>query len=148
MINEFKGKYSFLSNFYPSPIAPWTDGILYPTVEHAFQAMKSLDLNERKNIARMRTPGNAKYAGRHVTLRPDWDNVKLDIMYEALKEKFKYPDLRKALLCTGDQELVEGNTWHDNFYGSCYCSHCRNIEGQNHLGKLLMKIREELKKEN
>ena len=148
MINEFKGKYYFLSNFYPSSITPWADNITYPTVEHAFQAMKSLDINERKNIAQLPTPGDAKYAGRRVKLRPDWNNVKIDIMRQALEAKFKNSELRELLLNTDDEILIEGNNWSDNFWGDCYCSRCRNIKGQNHLGRLLMEIREELKKEN
>lgn len=52
--------------------------------------------------------------------------------------------LKKKLLETGDAELIEGNYWHDNTWGQCYCPRCKNKIGENHLGKLLMKIRESL----
>ena len=143
MINRFEGKYSFLSNFYQSTIS---DGnLMFPTVEHMFQAAKTTDMVEYEKIACARTPNEAKYLGRHVALREDWEEVKEQVMYKALVEKFSIPDLRRLLLATGDEELVEGNVWHDNTWGNCTCERCRNIEGQNKLGKLLMKIREEIK---
>lgn len=143
MINRFEGKYSFLSNFYQSTIS---DGnLMFPTVEHMFQAAKTTDMVEYEKIACARTPNEAKYLGRHVALRKDWEEVKEQVMYKALVEKFSIPDLRRLLLATGDEELVEGNVWHDNTWGNCTCERCRNIEGQNKLGKLLMKIREEIK---
>lgn len=145
MINKFDGQYAFLSNFYSSPITPWIDNITYPTVEHAFQAMKSFNPSERKMIAAAPTPGKAKSMGRHVELRPDWRTVRTSIMEDALIEKFKDPQLRQKLLSTGDQYLIEGNWWHDNYWGDCYCPNCEHIKGENHLGQLLMKIREEIK---
>ena len=143
MINNFDGKYRFLSNFASSKLV--YDGIEYPTVEHAFQAVKTLDIEERKAIAKLPTPGEAKRAGRRVNLRSDWEKVKDGIMYDILKEKFKDPELKAKLLATGDEYLEEGTTWHDNYWGNCYCDKCKNVEGKNTLGKLLMKIREELK---
>ena len=145
MINKFDGQYAFLSNFYSSPITPWVDNITYPTVEHAFQAMKSFNPSERKMIAAAPTPGKAKSMGRHVELRSDWRTVRTAIMKDALIEKFKDPQLRQKLLSTGDQYLIEGNWWHDNYWGDCYCPNCEHIKGENHLGQLLMKIREEIK---
>ena len=143
MINRFEGKYSFLSNFYQSTIS---DGnLMFPTVEHLFQAAKTTDMAEYEKIACARTPNEAKYLGRHVALRKDWEEVKEQVMYKALVEKFSIPELRRSLLATGDEELIEGNVWHDNTWGNCTCERCRNIEGQNKLGKLLMKIREEIK---
>lgn len=143
MINNFDGKYRFLSNFADSRLV--YDGIEYPTVEHAFQAVKTLDISERKAISKLPTPGEAKRAGRRVNLRKDWEEVKDGIMYDILKEKFKNPELKEKLLATGNEYLEEGTTWHDNYWGNCYCDKCKNIEGKNTLGKLLMKIREELK---
>lgn len=143
MINRFEGKYSFLSNFYQSTIS---DGnLMFPTVEHMFQAAKTTNMAEYEKIACARTPNEAKHLGRHVTLRKDWEEVKEQVMYKALIEKFSIPELRRLLLATGDEELIEGNVWHDNTWGNCTCERCRNIEGQNKLGKLLMKIREEIK---
>ena len=144
-IDCFDGKYAFLSNFYPSPIAPFNDGIVYPTVEHAFQAYKTTDINKRKEIAAQPTPGKAKHLGRHVEIRDDWQEICIDVMYIALKEKFKDLELQTKLLSTGNAELIEGNTWSDNFWGDCHCPKCRDIKGENNLGKLLMKIREDYK---
>ena len=144
-IDCFDGKYAFLSNFYSSPIAPFDDGIIYPTVEYAFQAYKTTDINKRKEIAAQPTPGKAKRLGRHVKMRDDWREIRIDIMYIALKEKFRDLELRTKLLATGNSELVEGNTWSDNFWGDCHCPKCRDIKGENNLGKLLMKIREDYK---
>lgn len=141
MINSFTGVYAFLSNFYPCEIEK--DGIKFPTVEHYFQACKTLDLNKCAEIAAAATPGEAKRLGRRVKLREDWEEVKDAVMEEGLRKKFKNPRLKAALLSTGDAYLIEGNTWHDNYWGACRCARCRNRQGQNHLGELLMKIRDE-----
>ena len=144
VIDKFDGEYAFLSNFSNSILYD-TDGIEYPTVEHYFQAQKTLDFDTRLKIAAAPTPGKAKGIGRHVYLRTDWNNVKIDIMRDALIQKFSDKKLQKKLIETGDAELIEGNWWHDNFYGDCHCEKCRDIIGENHLGKLLMDIREKLK---
>ena len=146
-IDSFTGKYDFLSNFSKSVIYD-TKGIEYPTVEHYFQAMKTFNTQKRQEIATAPTPGKAKRLGRHVFLRPDWNDVKIEVMREALEQKFSKPNLREKLLATGDAELIEGNWWHDNFYGDCRCEKCRNIIGENNLGKLLMEIREKIKNDS
>lgn len=146
MINNFDDKYRFLSNFSHSTIM--YEGIEYPTIEHAFQAAKTFDVKQRQQIANLKTPGEAKRAGRReVVLRKDWEEVKDGIMYELLKEKFKNPELKSKLLDTGDEFLEEGTMWHDNYWGNCYCEKCKDIVGKNILGKLLMKVRDELKNE-
>lgn len=137
MIADFEGKYAFLSNFYPSPI--FYDGITYPTNEHFFQAMKTLDQEERKKIAAAISPGKAKRLGRNVQLRADWEQIKVDVMRTGLMLKFSNPVLRTQLIMTGDEELVEGNWWGDTCWGVC------NGVGENRLGKLLMQVREEIK---
>ena len=143
-IDSFTGKYYFLSNFSNSYIYD-EKGIEYPTVEHYFQAAKTFNTQKRQEIAAAPTPGKAKWLGRRVNLRPDWNDVKTDVMRSALRIKFSQPYLREKLLETGDAELIEGNWWHDNFYGDCHCEKCKNIAGENRLGKLLMEIREDLK---
>lgn len=143
LIGAFDGEFAFLSNFYPSPISD-EDGITYPTVEHYFQAMKSLDKSERFNIAIQPTPGKAKRRGRRVALRSDWEQIKEDVMYEALQKKFVDDPLKEKFLATGNEWLEEGNTWHDNYWGVCHCDRCQDTIGQNHLGKLLMRVRTEL----
>lgn len=141
-INKFDGQYAFLSNFYDSMICH--EYIFYPTVEHYFQAMKSTDLKIRKWIADAPTPGEAKRRGRAIQLRPDWEEVKEQVMLDGLRLKFKIPALREMLLETRSSELIEGNYWHDNTWGNCSCDKCKDIEGKNMLGKLLMKVRSEL----
>lgn len=137
MINNFRGEYSFLSNFYNSPVE--YQGITYRNNEAAFQSAKSLNLDIRKTFSNL-DPSQAKRKGRHVVLRPDWENVKFDIMYEICKAKFSQNKILKdKLLNTGNEYLEEGNTWGDKIWGTV------NGEGQNNLGKILMKIREELK---
>ncbi len=137
MIDRFDGEYAFLSNFDPSPIV--LDRITYPTVEHAFQAAKTDDRLERERMASLPTPGAAKRAGRKVALRPDWERVKVGIMEELVRRKFADPDLAGKLLATGDEELIEGNTWNDRFWGVCRGT------GRNQLGKILMRVRAELR---
>lgn len=137
MIDCFDKEYAFLSNFYPSPI---TDGnLIFPTVEHYFQAAKTTNMEEYEAIAAAGTPGQAKRLGRKVTLRPDWEEVKDQVMLEALRKKFSIPTLREQLLATENKYLIEGNTWGDKYWGVC------EGEGLNHLGTLLMRVREELK---
>jgi len=136
MIDKFDGtEFRFLSNFYPSKVV--LDDIEFPTVEHAFQAAKTLDIEERLTIKEASTPGVAKIMGRHVALRLDWEEIKIDVMEALVRQKFNDPALREKLLATGDQILVEGNTWHDSFWG------VYNGIGANNLGKILMKIRNE-----
>jgi len=143
MITEFKGEYRWLSNYYPCRID--YEGISYPTVEHAYQACKTNSFDEKRRIASFSRPGDAKRLGRVVDMREDWEDIKYDVMYELLKIKFSQPDLRRSLVETGEQHLEEGNYWHDNYWGNCYCPRCEQIEGQNNLGKLLMDIRSELR---
>ena len=144
MINVFDGEFAFLSNFYPSII---TDeyGITYPTVEHYFQAQKTINIAERVAIADAETPGRAKRMGRNVALRHDWEAIKIDVMRQGLEMKFQDTNLRARLLETGSMPLVEGNVWHDNIWGDCQCGRCVNAPGRNILGKLLMDLRERVR---
>lgn len=148
-IEKFDGQYAFLSNFYDSPLPTNGGEVIYPTVEHYFQAMKTENPRERERIRLAPTPGKAKRLGRNVNLRADWEEVKQSVMKYALIKKFNNnPELKSLLLETGDAELVEGNDWHDNYWGNCSCAKCANIPGANHLGKLLMEIREDYKHDN
>lgn len=136
MIGPFKGPYRFLSNFYRYRVG--FEGYFYPTVEHAYQAAKTLSLTDRFAICNTDTPGEAKKLGRSVPLREGWDSMKLKVMLELLRNKFMYSPLKDALLATGTELLVEVNTWGDTYWGVC------NNVGSNNLGKLLMKVRYEL----
>ena len=87
----------------------------------------------------------AKRLGRHVQLRPNWENVKLPIMEDIVRAKFtQNEDLKELLLATGDLVLEEGNTWHDTFWGV----DAKTREGTNHLGRILMRVRQELREES
>lgn len=136
MIDSFTGKYRWLSNFEPSVVM--LDMDLYPTVEHAYQGAKTLDYEERYKVRHALTPGAAKKLGQKVTLREDWEDVKIDVMTELIQQKFSKDPLRAKLLATGDAKLIEGNWWGDVFWGVC------KGKGQNKLGKILMKVRKEL----
>lgn len=138
MIGEFRGPYRWLSNFYVCHVE--LDGCDYVTAEHAYQASKAICEEDRLRVARCLTPGGAKRTARLIPVRPDWDQVKLGVMKRVLVAKFSFnPDLRRKLLATGNQQLVEGNTWGDRFWGVC-----RGV-GENHLGRLLMEVRDELR---
>ena len=135
-IDCFDGSYAFLSNFYNCMVE--YDGLLYRNSEAAFQAAKTMDKKMRKVFTEL-SPSSAKYLGRHVELRSDWEDVKDNIMYEIVYNKFSNNlDLRNSLHDTGDAELIEGNWWNDKYWGMC------NGEGQNKLGKILMRVRDEL----
>lgn len=131
-ITSFTGEHRFLSNFCRVCIS--YEGLWYASVEAAYQSSKALDPSVREEFVHM-TPIEAKRYGRKILIRKDWENVKIPIMAALLHRKFLVPDLRAALMSTGDAELVEGNWWHDTFWGVC------EGEGQNWLGKLLMNER-------
>ncbi len=144
IIRNFKGPYAFLSNFFePSPVV-W--GYTYNSVENAYQAgkCKKDDVKGRAQFLKL-TPAQAKKLGQKVTMREDWEEVKLRLMEHLLRQKFAIPELKEQLLKTGDAILEEGNWWGDRFWGTCYNKEEGVWEGENHLGKLLMKIRDELK---
>ena len=136
MINQFTGEYRWLSNFWPAKVKYL--GVEYPTVEHAYQAAKTEDSAWRENIRQAATPGQAKRLGSQAPMRPEWHNVKLEVMENLVRRKFQHPELKALLLATKNEELVEGNYWGDTFWGVC------RGKGENHLGKILMKIRSEL----
>lgn len=141
MINDFhKPDYRFLSNFYECPVE--YEGVVYPSLEHAYVAAKVTDLAHRDYIRKFNRPGDAKTYGRHIRVRPEWnDEFRLGLMEQLLLKKFLTEPLRTLLLETKGHMLVEGNYWHDNFFGDCSCTKCDSVVGENNLGKLLMKIR-------
>jgi len=136
IINEFRGKYRFLSNFFPSVVV--LGGEQYPSVEHAYQASKSDDIYYRIKVASAPEPSMAKKLGRQIKLRSDWEQVKVAVMLSLLRQKFNDPIMRSALRGTGDALLIEGNTWGDKFWGQV------NGVGENMLGILLMVVRAEI----
>ncbi len=136
-IYAFDGRYRFLSNFWDVNVR--FESETYPSSEHAFQAAKTLDRAWRNRIRNCETAGKAKRMGRKCPLRPNWDNIRLDVMRIILREKFSHPILEAQLLMTGDRELIEGNSWGDTFWGVC-----KGV-GENWLGKLLMELRAEIR---
>lgn len=136
MIDSFRDDYAWLSNFYPCPVK--FEGDVYPSVEHAYQASKTLSRECRRMFQVDISPGTAKRLGRTVDIRSDWDAVKIPLMLTLLRQKFASPDLRSRLICTGSLEIVEGNNWGDRFWG------VSGGRGENHLGRLLMLVRTEV----
>lgn len=140
MIKSLTGPYKALSNFYLCPIL--YEGILYPSVEHSFQAAKTFNLANRDKISKLKTCKEAKAAGGpkgFIKLRPDWEEVKIAIMDALLDIKFQDDKLATLLILTDDEEIQEGNTHGDKFWGTV------KGEGRNELGKALMRKRDRLK---
>jgi ribA/ribD-fused uncharacterized protein len=138
LIDSFQGQYRFLSNFFPSPLLYM--GVIWPTVEHLFQAMK-LGNQPDERVAGCATPALAKKMGRTIPLRADWQVVKTKVMLYCLRLKFAQPGFREQLLSTLPHELVEGNQWHDNYWGKCFCGSCANKIHNDVLGRLLIQVR-------
>ena len=138
-ITDFhEDRYLFLSNFFPAVI--YYGGLVYKNNEAAFQAQKCLTEEEKVLFTEL-GPGKSKGMGRRVQLRPDWEEVKVVIMEEIVRAKYtQHPELARKLIATGDRIIIEGNQWGDTFWGV----DSRTGEGENHLGKILMKIRDEL----
>ena len=133
MITAFLEGYFFLSNYYEVSIT--YNGITYQNNEAAFQAQKSTTPEAFKDL----NPTEAKKLGRQVSLRLDWESVKVKVMQEIVHEKFSQnPDLAHRLIDTGDEYLEEGNTWGDRVWGVV------NGQGANLLGQILMAERKKL----
>lgn len=136
----FRGKFFFLSNFYPVPVK--YKGITYQNSEAAFQAQKCMTEEEKLSFENI-DPSEAKRLGRRIKMRPDWNKRKFDEMYAIVKAKFEqHPEILQKLLETENAYIQEENTWGDKIWGTV------NGAGQNLLGKILMQIREELKNQN
>ena len=131
-ITSFTKEYRWLSNFWEVDVT--LDNDVYPSVEAAYQAAKTLIMSERVPFLTAK-PAEAKKLGKTVTKRADWDQIKVSVMRDLLFQKFKNPELKEWLLRTGDAQLIEGNWWGDTFWGVC------RGKGENHLGKLLMQVR-------
>lgn len=150
MIAEFQDTYRPFSNFWYKDVYLPDDDLIYPSNEHAYQAAKSHDITARRVIKDSKTPSDAKTLGRTIDIRDNWNIDRRKVMLYINKIKYTYSDMEELLLSTGTQKLIEGNTWHDNYWGICSCQSCtqeRTINktlGANWLGKILMLIRLEL----
>jgi len=142
VIDSFSAEHRFLSNFFDAPFS-WGDRS-YPTVEHAFQCMKTVNPRQREYVLAARTPAEAKERGQKVDLRPDWEQIKHRVMASAVRAKFVgNRRLTTLLVATAPARLVEGNRWHDREWGVCFCSACGGT-GDNWLGRILEDVRAEL----
>lgn len=148
VVAQFRGRFGFLSNFYPCTVE-LKGTQLFPeiasheiysarSVEHAYQAAKSKKKSSLNKVLGAGSAGEAKKVGRGIILRPDWEFVKLDIMRSLIESKFSERRLGKALVDTAPHVLIEGNNWGDTFWGVC------NGVGYNYLGLLLMLQRNKL----
>lgn len=134
IIDRFDGQYRFLSNFYETPLL--FRGLVFENAEAAFHSQKC---PQRAKEFQGLNASQSKRLGRQVEMRPDWDKVRDQVMYEVVSEKFSQNSkIRERLIATGEAMLVEGNTWNDRYWGVC------NGIGQNKLGKILMRVRSEL----
>ena len=137
MINCFRGKYFFLSNFYPTNV--YYEGLMYKNAEAAFQAAKTLDNDTRIAFTEFNAI-RAKKEGRKIPLRKDWEEIKFKVMYDIVKDKFsRNKNIKSLLIQTENEYLQEENTWGDRIWGTC------NGYGKNMLGHILMQVRNELK---
>lgn len=146
MITLFRGNYYFLSNFFPVPVN--YKGVWYPTSQHAYMSAKSDSKQWKQKCATVQNPGQIKRQSRKLKLVQNWDQIKLDVMREVISKKFNYPSENKQqslcvklLLETGEQ-IMQGNSWNDKFWGV----DDRTLKGENHLGKILMERREQLRR--
>jgi ribA/ribD-fused uncharacterized protein len=138
MITSFSGEYRFLSNFWLAPVT--YEGITYPSSEHAYQAAKSLNPTIREVFFMLSSPSKAKKMGQQIIIRPDWEDVKINVMRDIVTAKFEQNEyLMRLLMETRGFHLIEGNTWGDRFWGECPVGN-----GRNELGKILMAIRDDI----
>lgn len=157
MISDFAGRHKFLSNFFPSPVyiligMKW---VKCATVEHAYQASKTLDPLKRGRIVDAPTPYAAKELGQAVRCVTYWNDVKKIIMLELLRQKFERKVFADKLRRTDGHALIEGNHWHDNFWGVCLCERCcetcktnstlTETTAGNWLGRLLERVRKDIR---
>jgi len=139
MINKFDNEYAFLSNFYEHEFEYL--GLVFSTAEHAYQAVKAKNPYDMLWVKESKTPGVAKRRGRKVELKPNWDQDRIGVMLLIVNAKFKDAKLKNKLILTNQQKLVEGNYWHDQFWGNCMCPTHEDTASSNYLGKILMYVR-------
>ncbi len=138
VIDNFQEEYRWLSNFWKVPMH--YQGIDYLSNEHFYQAWKG----NPQQRARIATCDKPKAEGKKIKLPFNWNELKNEVMLTGLRLKFSNPEMRAKLLATGIAELIEGNYWHDNYWGNCTCAKCADIPGHNTLGKMLMMLRTEI----
>lgn len=155
-IMKFVGDYKFLSNFEILKNTISFENMYYSSVQNAYVAAKTNNPSTRRRISEM-NPWQAKWFGKRIfkenlSVNPEWnDDFRIWLMEELIFQKFSLNvDLKEKLIETGDRKIIEGNNWHDNFFGVCLCGKCsedkkRPAEQHNHLGIILMDVRDKLK---
>lgn len=133
-IKGFFNEYRWLSNFHKCQVE--YDGVVYPSSENAYQAAKTLNVEERKMFLTCE-PSEAKKLGQTITLRKDWEDIKDFIMMSIQISKYAInDDLGVMLEETQGKYLEETNWWGDTYWGMCLGV------GKNKLGKCLMIFRD------
>ena len=136
-ITEFRGEFSWLSNFFPIKIE--YDEIVYPSVENAYQAGKLINKKDREMFIDI-TPGKAKKLWRNYPTYNLTEEFRLNLMYQLLSIKFNQEPFKSLLIATDNCNIIEKNYWGDMFFGYCL----KTNQGKNHLGQMIMNIREKL----
>ena len=140
MVESFRGEYRYLSNFQAVKII--FEGIEYPSIEHAYMSAKSDSMEWKSKCADKNiTAGKIKRLSHTISLKADWDDIKLDVMTEVIDQKFNQEPFNTLLLDTGDKYIQEGNRHNDTFWGFCL----ETNKGENNLGKLIMEKRNMIK---
>lgn len=140
MIKEFQKEYRWLNNFAPVKIT--LDNIDYYSVEHAYMSAKSDNIEWKKFCSDSENKaGDVKRKSKTLKVKDNWNEIKIQIMRECIKQKFNQEPYKTKLLNTGTEYIQEGNMWNDKFWGVCL----KTNKGQNNLGKLIMEIRNQLK---
>jgi hypothetical protein len=139
---KIKDPHGYMSNY--SRHRFFVYGRWWNCVEAPYQAAKTFDEAEKNLIHQAKGSNEARLLGQKVTFRSDWDQVKDIVMEECLIAKFlQHKDIRDQLIATGEEELIEDTTSSNDMYWGCGT----DGTGQNKLGKILMKVRKELKGE-
>lgn len=149
-ITQFRGEYSWLSNFFPVDVIlhpeDLNEPIIFPSVENAYQAGKCSNSKDMLNFVDI-TPAEAKKLSRLKKYKmiqfkktTDFELFKLELMYDLLIQKYNIEPFKSLLIATDNCNIIEGNYWGDEFYGV----DLRTNKGKNHLGQMIMNIREKL----
>ena len=139
MIKEFKDEYRWLSNFVPAKIT--LGKRTFASVEHAYQSEKSDDPDWKTYCTLETNPAVVKRQAKNVILRKNWDEMRDHIMIDCLIQKFSQEPYKQLLLDTKNEEIQEGNYWGDDYWGV----NLKTGKGQNKLGKIIMRIRNDIK---
>ena len=156
VIAEFRDEYACFSNFGLGEVRwrhPDMQGaVIWARREHAFQAAKTAQLREIREIWETGNPGDAKRLGRQVTRRDDWEQVKKLYMHQIVLAYFQQHEVERAvLLRSAPRLLIEGNGWGDDYWGAVPIMRCKqrnakhwtaDLAGHNYLGRILMSVRD------